>query len=228
MGHTTKLIVIVLLLAAVTFGVCFGYLSGGDEETIQNSITTEQKSASTPIPATGEGAAGKLPAPGPVDAATSAVKPAGPAAGATLGAPAPGETGSFEYVFAKGDNVFNVLARFGRPREDFNKVMELNPTIRDFGQVPVGARVRIPGAPPAGYVPAQPAGRSPASSRPTPGAGPARITEADTHKVQPGETLEEIARAHYGDPRQWKRIQDANPGINPNNIKPGQSLKLPK
>lgn len=48
-----------------------------------------------------------------------------------------------------------------------------------------------------------------------------------THVVARGETLSEIAAAAYGDPAQWRRIANSNPGINPNRLRPGTVLRLP-
>jgi 5'-nucleotidase len=48
-----------------------------------------------------------------------------------------------------------------------------------------------------------------------------------TYTVQKGDTLYKIARAKYGDPAAVKKIQAANPGLNPNSIKVGQKINLP-
>ena len=48
-----------------------------------------------------------------------------------------------------------------------------------------------------------------------------------TYTVQKGDTLYKIARAKYNDPSAVKRIQAANPGLNPNSIKAGQRITLP-
>jgi 5'-nucleotidase / UDP-sugar diphosphatase len=48
-----------------------------------------------------------------------------------------------------------------------------------------------------------------------------------TYTVQKGDTLFKIARAKYGDPAAVKKIQAANPGLNPNSIKAGQKINLP-
>ncbi|MAY63756.1 MAG: hypothetical protein CML29_16260 [Rhizobiales bacterium] len=52
--------------------------------------------------------------------------------------------------------------------------------------------------------------------------------EAGGHKIAAGDTLWDIAKAKYGDGRKWKAIRDANPGINPGNLKVGESLTLPE
>jgi nucleoid-associated protein YgaU len=45
--------------------------------------------------------------------------------------------------------------------------------------------------------------------------------------VQPGDTLWSIAARTYGNPRRWRAIADANPGIDPSNIHIGQRLTVP-
>lgn len=37
-----------------------------------------------------------------------------------------------------------------------------------------------------------------------------------------------IARAQLGDGQKWRQIASANPGINPNNLKVGQSITIPE
>jgi nucleoid-associated protein YgaU len=49
-----------------------------------------------------------------------------------------------------------------------------------------------------------------------------------THVVEPGETLQSIAREYYGDPNQWKRIYNANPDkIERGLPKAGSTLVIP-
>ncbi|MEV7193661.1 Gmad2 immunoglobulin-like domain-containing protein [Streptomyces sp. NPDC093510] len=49
------------------------------------------------------------------------------------------------------------------------------------------------------------------------------------HKVVKGDTLSGLAKAHYGDASQYKRIQRANPDqiSDPDKITPGQVLRIP-
>lgn len=51
------------------------------------------------------------------------------------------------------------------------------------------------------------------------------------YTVKPGDTLSAIAEKFYGDAKRWPEIYEANKdviGDNPNLIKPGQELKIPK
>jgi nucleoid-associated protein YgaU len=59
----------------------------------------------------------------------------------------------------------------------------------------------------------------------SPAAAPA--VGGSTYTVQKGDSLYKIARERYGDPKQWQKIAAANPGINPNSLKVGQTLTMP-
>jgi 5'-nucleotidase / UDP-sugar diphosphatase len=56
---------------------------------------------------------------------------------------------------------------------------------------------------------------------------PAPATTSGTYTVQKGDTLWNIAKAHYGDAKRWHDIANANPGVDPNKLKIGQVLTLP-
>ncbi|MFM8872101.1 MAG: LysM peptidoglycan-binding domain-containing protein [Phycisphaerales bacterium] len=49
-----------------------------------------------------------------------------------------------------------------------------------------------------------------------------------SYVIKSGDTLEQIARAQLGDGQKWRQIASANPGINPNNLKVGQSITIPE
>jgi nucleoid-associated protein YgaU len=57
---------------------------------------------------------------------------------------------------------------------------------------------------------------------PAPAAGGAR-----SYVIRQGDTLEAIARAQLGDGQKWRQIAAANPGVNPNNLKIGQTISIP-
>jgi nucleoid-associated protein YgaU len=48
-----------------------------------------------------------------------------------------------------------------------------------------------------------------------------------THTVAAGETLGDISRKHYGTSKHWKKIVEANPGVDAESLKVGQKLNLP-
>lgn len=72
-------------------------------------------------------------------------------------------------------------------------------------------------APAASYTPAP----APIAVEPAPVAG------GSSYTVRKGDTLYSIARSRYGDGKQWKRIADANAGIQPQSLKVGQTLVIP-
>lgn len=80
------------------------------------------------------------------------------------------------------------------------------------------------GAGAASAVPTTPA-RTPRTTvvEPAPAAGGAR-----TYVIRQGDTLEAIARAQLGDGQKWRQIAAANPGVNPSNLKIGQSISIPE
>jgi 5'-nucleotidase/UDP-sugar diphosphatase len=45
--------------------------------------------------------------------------------------------------------------------------------------------------------------------------------------VQKGDSLYKIAEAQWGDGSLWTRIRDANPGVDPNRLRPGTVLRMP-
>jgi 5'-nucleotidase len=67
---------------------------------------------------------------------------------------------------------------------------------------------------------------TPVSASPV-GSSSGSMSMGSTYTVKKGDTLYGIARARYGDGKQWKRIAEANPGVDPNKIKVGQTLVIP-
>jgi nucleoid-associated protein YgaU len=60
-------------------------------------------------------------------------------------------------------------------------------------------------------------------------APPQKAAEPRTYKVVAGDTLSKIAKRHYGDANQWRRIFEANRDSieNPDLILVGQVLRIP-
>ena len=50
---------------------------------------------------------------------------------------------------------------------------------------------------------------------------------ARSHQVQPGETLDRIAAAHYDDPTRWRRLAEANDIRDPFAVRPGARIDIP-
>jgi nucleoid-associated protein YgaU len=58
-------------------------------------------------------------------------------------------------------------------------------------------------------------------------AQPAPTPAGSTYTIRRGDTLWSIAARHYGDGKQWQRIVDANPGLDPQKLAVGQVITLP-
>jgi nucleoid-associated protein YgaU len=76
------------------------------------------------------------------------------------------------------------------------------------------------------------AGYGTTSSQPIPQVQPAgdegdSDTTAKTHIVAASETLGEISQQYYNTHRYWKKILEANPGLDPNALKVGQKIIIP-
>jgi nucleoid-associated protein YgaU len=54
-----------------------------------------------------------------------------------------------------------------------------------------------------------------------------KIKSGSQYKVQKGDTLFAIAKKTYGDGKQWKKIQAANPGLTASTLKVGQTITIP-
>lgn len=93
----------------------------------------------------------------------------------------------------------------GRAMLEFNKMVKTENTIN---------RIQVQGAAP--------------STLPGPGAAPA--AEVQVYEVKPGDTLGHIAQRVYGKASLYTKIFEANRDIlsDPNLIKAGQKLKIPK
>jgi 5'-nucleotidase len=59
------------------------------------------------------------------------------------------------------------------------------------------------------------------------GSGASSEIGGGAYVVKKGDTLYGIARTHYGDGKQWRKIAEANPGLSPSSLKVGQTITLP-
>lgn len=70
-------------------------------------------------------------------------------------------------------------------------------------------------------------GAAPAANAVLPAAPKDAAPAGIEYVIKSGDTLEGIARAQLGDGQKWRLIEQANPGINPKLLKPGQKIMLP-
>jgi hypothetical protein len=59
------------------------------------------------------------------------------------------------------------------------------------------------------------------------GAAAAPAPDARLYTIAAGDTLSRIAGRLYGDPRRWKEVLDANPGLDPRRLHAGQRIHAP-
>jgi len=84
------------------------------------------------------------------------------------------------------------------------------------------ARAAQPATAPAPKVVAAP----PATNNVAPPV-PAAVNGARKHTIRPGDNLWNLAKQYYGDGTKYERIINANPGLNPDNMKPGTQIVIP-
>ncbi len=88
------------------------------------------------------------------------------------------------------------------------------------------------------YTPTAPAytpAPTPAYTAPTPVVSetpavtttPTPVAASGNYTVKKGDTLYSIARTHYNDGKQWTKIVEANPGLDPAKLKVGQTIRIP-
>ena len=99
-----------------------------------------------------------------------------------------------------------------------------------FGPAPVGPSAFAPPPTTSGF------DAGPSAMTPTPGfsdpivAVPAPLgptIPGGTHTVAKGETLGDISATHYGTTKHWRKIVEANPGLDPARLKIGQVIQIP-
>ncbi len=92
---------------------------------------------------------------------------------------------------------------------------------------PVAQPKPEPAAVPAGERPVPPGRTPPAADQPRPNTPAQLSTPATTWTVRAGDSLYRIAEQALGDGTAWRRIVDANRGINPDALRIGQVLTIP-
>jgi len=120
------------------------------------------------------------------------------------------------YVSERGDTFQSIAREFYGSVNYWGVIARANPDV-DPNRLGPGRRLRVPLDP--SNIQGLPADGETQPDHPEPD-----MTE---YIVAKGDTLSEIAQALYGRSSLWRRIADANPGVNPNRLRPGQVLKIP-
>ena len=129
--------------------------------------------------------------------------------------PMPGT--SSEYVIKKGDN-FSTIAKANHTT--VKALQAANPGV-DSTKLKINQKIKLP----SGTDSTTP----PPTTRPHSGLTTTAPSAAGTYVVQPGDNLQKIAKAKYGDASKWKVIFKANSSSldDANSLKVGMTLKIP-
>lgn len=152
---------------------------------------------------------------------------------------APDEAAVVEHLIVDGDTLSNLAARYLGSAARFLELFEANRDVLKTPDVlPLGRRLKIPAA--HGAADAPPPQAAPPTDPLTPGglvplesARPRAERRAsyavETYRVQRGETLAELARRFYGDPRRASELYAANRDrlATPHDLREGMLLVIP-
>ena len=119
----------------------------------------------------------------------------------------------------------------GQPRGlDVVRVPPLLPTDKPFTyeEPPIAyPGERSTSAPALSIAPASPPAEPPAPQKSVVlESPPVEAQPAATYVIREGDTLADIAKKHLGSATKWEELVKLNPGINPKNLKIGQTLRL--
>jgi len=178
-----------------------------------------------------EAAPPSIPAPGGAPLTTDATNITGLGGGMTPppAVPAPPVSNERTYTVTQGDNPGSIAKQFYGKRSLGAALAKFNNI--DPSKMKIGQKFKIPditvldpSAAPQAAAPQQIAGMQNNAATPTP--APMDAPKFRNVTVQKGDTLWSIATRELGNGSKAKQIQDANPGLNAANLKPGASIKI--
>jgi len=144
-------------------------------------------------------------------------------------APAAPVSNERTYTVTQGDNPGSIAKQFYGKRSLGAALAKFNNI--DPSKMKIGQKFKIPditvldpSAAPQAAAPQQIAGMQNNAATQTP--APVDAPKFRSVTVQKGDTLWKIATRELGNGSKSKQIQDANPGLNPANLKPGASIKI--
>lgn len=132
---------------------------------------------------------------------------------APLGEPgAPAVEGNVHVVVA-GETLGDISKKHYGTTTKWKEIVKANPGVDPEG-LKVGQKLKLP----------EIANTTPAPTAP---GAPAGEGSADDYTVKAGDTLESIALSQLGSKTAWKKIVDANPGLDARKLRIGQKLRIP-
>lgn len=128
--------------------------------------------------------------------------------------------GARTYTVKSGDTLGGIASRELGSASRWTEIQSLNASINP-NNLKVGTTIQLPAG-----------GRAVAASAPKSegkkDAPKAKPATGRTYVVKSGDSLSRIASRELGDAGRWTEIRDLNPGINPDRLKVGAELALPK
>ena len=125
------------------------------------------------------------------------------------------------YTTQSGDTFQRIASRFYNSSASWRVIAKANPTV-DPNRLGPGVRLYVPVDPE--NIQGKPASGADGSPTAAPEVPESEFTE---YVVQRGDTLSEISKSLYGRATLWQRIVDANPGVDPDRLRPGTTLRIP-
>ncbi|MBA3707813.1 MAG: LysM peptidoglycan-binding domain-containing protein [Planctomycetes bacterium] len=152
----------------------------------------------------------KLPAAG---SSTTGLSTTGGSTGGTTGGTTDSPLSGKVHVVASGETLSDISKKYFGTTTHWKDIVKANPGV-DPETLKVGQKITIP----------EIAGTTGAS----PDAGTSSTTAAaGEYVVKAKDTLQSIAEKELGNRNDWKKLQDANPGVDSHNLRVGQKLKIP-
>jgi LysM repeat protein len=117
-----------------------------------------------------------------------------------------GPTSGRVHVVAAGDTLGEISRKYFGTTAKWKEIVKANPGV-DPENLKVGQKLNLP----------ESAGTS----------APTAVVETGDYVVKPGDTLGSIAQSQLGKKSEWKRLVEANPGLDAKRMRIGQKLKIP-
>ncbi len=134
----------------------------------------------------------------------------------------PASTDANTHVVKAGETLSDVSKQHYGTTTKWKDIVKANPGIDPEG-LKVGQKLKLPEIAGTPTTPSTPSGS------PSTGSTPAPSTDnpAATYTVKAGEYLEDIAQSQLGSRGAWKKLIDANPGLDAKKLRIGQKLVIP-